>query len=170
MSKVRVKAHTVHRKGKVYHVKGYTRSETPRQRAAARRNVVVARKKWMHMSPTAREKAMPARNLHPSHRYPVGTYMMLDVGEKKDHYQYVQKTKYGWKKVEAPRAVRKYQVKGKPGYVVLTTKSGKAMTAPARKRWMHMSHTARAKAMPSWSLARRRKFKHERREHEGGRR
>jgi hypothetical protein len=54
------------------------------------------------MSPQARRKAMPGRRTGRFKRYPVGTYMMLDVGRPKRHYQFVQKKKYGWKKVKAP--------------------------------------------------------------------
>ena len=56
-----------------------------------------ARKKWMSMSPAERRKKMPARNPHPTKRYPVGSILTLDVGRPKHHYLHVQKLKYGWK-------------------------------------------------------------------------
>jgi len=81
----------------------YWRRITRKQIKAARKNIKKALKKWMSMSPLKRRKVMPARVKHPKKKYPIGTYMMLDVGKPKGHYQFVQKTKYGWKKVKAPK-------------------------------------------------------------------
>lgn len=66
-----------------------------------------ARKKWKKMSPKTRRIAMPSRVAKPKKVYPVGTYMMLDVGRKGHHYQFVKKTKYGWKKAKAPKRLLK---------------------------------------------------------------
>ena len=128
---------------------------TAKQRAAARRNIKKARKKWMSMSAKARRKAMPARRKGKFKRYPVGQYMLLDVGRKGHHYQYVKKTKYGWKKVSAPKGVKEI----KKGYIYKTPAVGRAMTAAARRKWKKMSPAARAKAMPSWSAARKRRVR-----------
>jgi len=66
-----------------------------------------ARKKWKGMSGISRRKAMPSRVKTPKKIHPVGTYMMLDIGRKGKHYQFVQKTKYGWKRVKAPQRLLK---------------------------------------------------------------
>jgi hypothetical protein len=118
-----------------------------------------ARKKWMGMSMTARQKAMPAKRKGAFKKYPVGQYMLLNVGKKGKytHWQYVQKTPYGWRKAKAPKAIRKYEIS--TGYIKLTPAIAKKMTVSARKKWKSMSKTARKKAMPSWSLARKLKAK-----------
>ncbi len=67
-----------------------------KQIIAAKKNIVKARRAWMKMRPRARRKTMPARNPHPSRRYPVGSYVTLDVGRPGHHYIHAKKTKYGW--------------------------------------------------------------------------
>ena len=91
---------------------------TRRQIQAARRNIKIARRKWMHQSHLQRQKEMPGHAKGHFHKLPVGSYVMLDVGKKKGHYQFAQKTKYGWNKVEAPRRLLKagWKQDGK-GYV-----------------------------------------------------
>jgi len=78
-----------------------------KQRAAARKNIKKARKKWMSMSPRQRRKAMPNRKKGKYKRYPVGQVITIDVGRPKHHYIRVKKTKYGW--VSGP--LRKYKKK-----------------------------------------------------------
>jgi len=113
------------------------RRKTPKQIAAARRSIKIARRKWMRMPTILRQKAMPARKTLAQVRregkriYPVGQYMMLDIGKKRRHYVYVRKTKYGWERVKAPKAVRKYETD--KGMVYLTPKAGLAMTRAARR-------------------------------------
>lgn len=86
---------------------------TKAQRAAIKK----ARAKWMGMSKVARRKAMPAKT-KPRKVYPVGKKLMIDVGRPGGHYQYVQKTKYGWKKIRAPKRILKAGWKRvKKGYV-----------------------------------------------------
>jgi hypothetical protein len=89
-----------------------------KQREAARRNIKAARKKWMKMSHLQRQKAMPGHATGHFHKLPVGSYVMLDIGKKKGHYQFAQKTKYGWNKVEAPKKLlRAGWQETKKGYV-----------------------------------------------------
>jgi len=73
---------------------------------ARKKALLKARRKWMRMSPTARQKAMPAKTV-PKKIYPIGQYMMIDVGKPGRHYVFVQKTRYGWRKVKAPRKLLK---------------------------------------------------------------
>ena len=82
------------------------RKLTKKQLEAMRKNIKKARKKWMSMSSKARRKARPSRVEKPVKTYPAGQYMVLDVGRKKHHYIFVQKTKYGWKKVSPPKGVK----------------------------------------------------------------
>jgi len=89
-----------------------------KQKAAARKNIKKARKKWMRMSEKARRKAMPPRVKRPRKVYPVGQYMMLDVGKPGGHYQFVRKTRYGWKKVKAPKRLLNGWKRVKKGYVI----------------------------------------------------
>ncbi|MBS3088913.1 hypothetical protein J4402_04015 [Candidatus Pacearchaeota archaeon] len=99
---------------------------------ARRKALNKTRKKWMNMSPTSRQKAMPPKNKHPSKKLPVGSYVTIDVGRKGHHYVVAKKTKYGWTDSK------------------LRTKKQLAKKAVhARKTWMKMSPKARAKAMPN---------------------
>lgn len=150
---------------------------TRKQVAAAKRNIVKARKamlrkyrftakrqaalnkarrKWMAMSGRARRKAMPGKRKGRFRRWPVGQRMLVDVGRKGGHYQFARKTRYGWKKIKAPKQLRRWE-KG-IGYVDLSTKKARlAMTAPMRGKWKKMSTAARKRAMPAWTAARKRK-------------
>ena len=58
---VYIKPTTYRRKGKIIHRKGYTRRVTAKQRAAARRNIKKALRKWKSMSHRARARAMPSQ-------------------------------------------------------------------------------------------------------------
>lgn len=116
-----------------------------------------ARSAWKKMSPVARRKAMPSKVKHPKKVYPEGQYMMLDVGRKGHHVQFVKKVKYGWKKAEAPKSVRKFETK--KGYINLTPEVRKLLTKKARTKWHTMTPKERAKAMPSWSMSRKKKVR-----------
>lgn len=76
-----------------------------KQRAAARKNIKKARKKWMSMSPRQRRKAMPSKRKGKFKKYPVGQIITIDVGRPKHHYIRAKKTKYGW--IAGP--LRKYK-------------------------------------------------------------
>ena len=124
---------------------------SPKHRKAISKGL---KKYWRSMTSLERRRKVPSRT-KPKRRYPIGSYIMLDVGKPKGHYQFVKKVKYGWKKARPPKSIRKFQVEGKKGYVLLTKKAGRLMTRKARRKWKSMSHKARVKAMPSWSKARR---------------
>ena len=140
---IRIPATTFKRAGKTVHRGAYTKTITPKMRATARKNVKIARKKWMSMSPSARRKAMPPKKYRSmseaqikkavtkaGKRYvaPKG-YAWIDVGRPKHHYVLAQKTATGWKKI---RTVSKPSQVGAEG----------------RKKWMSMSPSARKRAMP----------------------
>jgi hypothetical protein len=141
---VRIPAKTFTRAGKTVHRKAYTKTITPKARAAARKNVKTARRAWMRMSPTAREKAMPPKRFKgmseaqikkavhkKGERYvPVGGYAWIDVGRKGHHYVLAKKTMFGWKREK-------------------TVSSPAQVGLAGRKKWVGMSHKARARAMPS---------------------
>jgi len=75
---------------------------------ARRRALLKARRKWSKgMTPKQRRIAMPPRVAKPRIVYPVGTKLMLDVGKKGGHYQFTQKTRYGWRTVKAPKRLLK---------------------------------------------------------------
>jgi hypothetical protein len=130
---------TAHRGGKVLH---YTRHITPKQIAAAKRNVKVARKAWVSESHLARQKAMPAYKFRgmteaqikaemvKEHKrfVPIGGFAWIDVGRPKHHYVLAKKTKFGWEK-------EKFTTKEHVG-------------EEGRHKWLKMSHAARARAMP----------------------
>ncbi|MHA1865894.1 MAG: hypothetical protein ACTSWZ_05235 [Candidatus Heimdallarchaeaceae archaeon] len=85
---------------------------------ARRKALEKARRKWMSMTPAQRRRVMPSRT-KAKKKYPIGTYMMLDVGRKGYHYQFVKKVKHGWKKVKAPRRLLKAGwVREGKGYVL----------------------------------------------------
>lgn len=106
---------------------------------ARRKALNKTRKKWMKMPPTARQKAMPAKNKHPKKRLPVGSHITVDVGRPGHHYIIARKTKYGW--VGSKKLYSKADLAKK--------------AAHARKAWMKMPPTARAKAMPGRKKKRR---------------
>lgn len=60
------------------------------------------KKGWGGMTAIARRRAMPSRG-KPKRRYPLGSYVMKDVGKKGGHYQFIKKVRWGWKKVKAPK-------------------------------------------------------------------
>ena len=57
--RVWVKPHTRRRKGKIIHVKGHWREVTPKLKAAAKRNIEKARRRWKSMSHRERARRMP---------------------------------------------------------------------------------------------------------------
>jgi len=89
-----------------------------RSKAEKRRLMNKIRKKWISMSSTARQKAMPpklkakaiAKLKREGRFYPVGQYVTIDVGRPKHTYIITKKTKYGWtpaKKVTYEQLKRK---------------------------------------------------------------
>jgi len=118
------------------------RKMTKKLLKALRKNVKKARSRWMKMSATARQKAMPAKltslqikKLKKAGKYyPIGSYVTIDTGRPKHHYIVVKKTKYGWEKSKRGLMTRAQMLKG---------------VSKARGKWMGMSHKARAIAMPS---------------------